>query len=431
MFAFRVRAIGPSGLGITGRRMRMKLRWVQILVVLLLAIISISCSNNNSSPTSGTGYLWLTAQGNTTVQAYTINLSNGSLSLNSSALATANAPTSILITPKGDAAFISNSGTGGQSIGGGISAYTVNSDGTLKAAGSTITVVDTVPAPNTNTCANPMGTAIDPGGKFLFVACQGTFSDPNSGAVYVFSISGTSLAPVGVRTPTNSGGSTGSGAVSVAVSASGNYLYVANQFANTVSSFQISSSGALTALGTYPAGISPSAIFASIAQGTTTKAGLYLYVANAGSSNISAFSICDSANASGCSTANGVLTPITGSPFPAQPGPVAIAMDPTAAFLYVADAQANEISEYSWSSGTGAITPLSTATISAGGQPVSLAVRAGVAATATVAGTDYMYVTNLNGSTMSVYSLNTTSGSLNVLGSPVATPSQPSAVTVR
>jgi 6-phosphogluconolactonase len=426
MFAFRVRAIGPSGLGITGRRMRMKCRWVAILVVFLLAITSISCSNNNSSSTSGTGYLWLTAQGNTTVQAYTINLSNGSLSLNSSALATGATPSAIVVAPNASALFVLNTGQYNPPttvVPGSISTYTLNSNGTLKAGSTQTAGLGTL----------PMGMATDPAGKFLFVANQGTFDLTQPGSISVFSISSASLTPVaGSPFPTEASGATvGTGPVSVAVSASGNYLYVANQFANTVSSFQISSSGALTALGTYPAGISPSALFASIAQGTTTKAGLYLYVANAGSNNISAFSICDSANASGCSTANGVLTPITGSPFPAQPGPVAIAMDPTAAFLYVADAQANEISEYSWSSGTGALTPLSTATISAGGQPVSLAVRAGVAATATVAGTDYMYVTNLNGSTMSVYSLNTTSGSLNVLGSPVATPSQPSAVTVR
>ncbi len=239
------------------------------------------------------------------------------------------------------------------------------------------------------------------------------------------------MAPVGVRTPTNFGSSVGSGAVALAVSASGNYLYVANQFANTVASFQISSSGALTPLSTYSVGTSPSAVFLSVGQGTI-PAGLFLYVANTGSNNVSAFSVCDAPNAFGCSTPNGVLAQVTGSPFPAQPGPVAIAMDPTAPFLYVADEQANQISQYSWSSGTGALTPLTVPTISAAGQPVSLAVRSGLGVTSTTTvGIDYLYVANFNGSSISIYSLNTTNGVLNVLGSPVTTFSQPSAIAVR
>jgi 6-phosphogluconolactonase (cycloisomerase 2 family) len=106
-------------------------------------------------------------------------------------------------------------------------------------------------------------------------------------------------------------------------------------------------------------------------------------------------------------------------------------MDPTAPFLYVADQQANQISQYSWSSGTGALTPLSVPTISAAGQPVSLAIHSGIGVTSTTVGIDYLYVANFNGSSISIYSLNTTNGGLNVLGGPVTTFSQPSAITVR
>ena len=404
--------------------MRITYRWLSLVLPLLLILAS--CSSSSSSLLNGgAGFLWLTAQGNTTVQAYTINLGNGALSLNGSAVGTANAPTSIVITPKADAAFISNSGTGALSFGGGISAYTINSDGTFKVAGST-----TLAGPT------PMGMAINAAGSFLFVANQGNFdlTQPGAlpGSISVFSVSGASLTPIAgspFSTETN-GAILGTGPVSVAVSASGNYLYVANQFANTVSSFQISSSGALTLLNTYPVGISPSAVFVSVAQGTI-PAGQYLYVANTGSNNISGFAICDAANGSGCSTPNGILTPITGSPFAAEPGPVAIAMDPTAPFLYAGDEQANQISQYSWSSGTGVLTPLSTAMISAGGSPVALAIRSGVAATTTAAGIDFLYAANLNASSVSVYTLNTTTGALNVSGSPVTTPSQPSAIIVR
>lgn len=402
----------------------MKFRWFAILLVLILVVISISCSNSNSNSlaTSGNGFLWLAAQGNTTVQAYTINLSSGSLSLNGNAVGTGNAPTSMLITPKADAVFIVNSGTSAPSSPGGISAYTVNGNGTLTVAG---TMVPTGPT--------PIGMATDAAGKFLFVANQGSFDLTQPGSISVFSISGTSLSAVaGSPFSTEIAGATiGTGPVSVAVSTSGNYLYVANQFANTVSSFHISSSGALTPLSTYSVGTSPSAVFLSVGQGTV-PAGLFLYVANTGSNNVSAFSVCDAPNAFGCSTPNGVLAQVTGSPFPAQLGPVAIAMDPTAPFLYVADRQSNQISQYSWSSGTGDLTPLSVPIISAAGQPVSLAIRSGQGATSSTAvAIDYLYVANFSASSISIYSLNTTNGALNVLGSPVTTFAQPSAMTVR
>jgi hypothetical protein len=106
-------------------------------------------------------------------------------------------------------------------------------------------------------------------------------------------------------------------------------------------------------------------------------------------------------------------------------------MDPSAPFLYVANSQANSISQYAWGSGTGALTPLGVPTISAGGQPVSLAIRAGIGVSSTAVGIDYLYAANFNGSSISVYTLNTTNGVLNVLGSPITTFSQPSAITGR
>jgi len=408
---------GPSGLDIAGRTMRMKFSCLALFLASSLLILTSCSSSSSSSLATGTGYLWLTAQGNATIQPYTIALSSGTLSLNGSAVPSGPTPVAIAVTSKADALFVLNNGAGSS----GISAFAINTDGTLKASGSMVAAGPT-----------PLGMAVNPAGTFLFVANQGSFDLSAPGSISVFSISGATITPVAGSpfTTEASGALAGTGPVSVAVSASGNYLYVANQFENTVASFQVSSTGALTPLATYSVGSSPSTVFVSTAQGTTA-AGQYLYVANEGSSNISAFAICDAQNGTGCSTVNGVLTPVIGSPFPAQPGPVAIAMDPNAAFLYVADKQANQISQYSWSSGTGALTPLATAAVSAGGSPVSLAIRSGSAATGTTAGTDYLYVANLNGSTMSAYTLNTTTGALNVLGSAITTPSQPSSITVR
>ena len=118
-----------------------------------------------------------------------------------------------------------------------VSAYTINSDGTLTAGSGTV-----------KTGTMPMGMAIDPAGKFLFVANQG------SSSVSVFAISGATLKEVaGSPFTTIPAGSTiPTGPTAVVVSPSGNFLYVANDFTGTVSAYSISSTGGLAVLGASP-----------------------------------------------------------------------------------------------------------------------------------------------------------------------------------
>ena len=303
-----------------------------------------------------------------------------------------------------------------------ISSYSINSDASLTAASAT-----------TPTGTTPTALAIDPGGKFLFVANQG------SSNISVFSINGTGLTqvpgspfttiPVGLSYPN------GTLPAAVAVSKSGNFLYVANQLANFVSAFAINTSGALTPLAVpfYTDGeISPSGL-------AVTPNGGFLYVANAGanSNNISAWAICDNV-VSTCKDPNspdGTLTLVTGSPFPAGLGPVAIAFDPGFNFAYVVDKGSNTISQYSFGPGNGVLTPLSPGTISTGVTPVSIAILSGVIP-ADVGNTlynitDYAYVANLGGGTISIFSLTTSSGLLNVVGQPIVIFGQTSAVSGR
>ena len=176
----------------------------------------------------------------------------------------------------GGAAFVSNTQDNS------ISSFTLNSDGTL-AAGSTTKLT---------TATSPTGLAIDGGGKFLFVANQG------SSNISVFSISGATLtevagSPFSAVDPSAPGIATGP--VAVAVTPTASYLYVANQFTNSVSAFAVDANGGLTPLfgnitgATYAAGTDPSTL-------ALTSDGNFLYVANEGSNNISAYAVC--ANAS-------------------------------------------------------------------------------------------------------------------------------------
>ena len=395
----------------------MKFRFLQRVALPLLLLGLMACSGSNSSFTGGgAGLLFVTAQANTTVSAFTVNLSNGLLSADGTSVGTGAVPSAIAVTPIANVLFVANSGADS------ISSYTVNSDGSLTAASGTAATGKT-----------PMGLALDPTGKFLFAANQG------SSNVSAFSISGSSLTvvpgspfttiPVGLSYPN------GTLPAAVAVSNSGKFLYVANQLANFVSAFSINStSGALTPLGVafYNVGTAPSGL------GISPNGG-FLYVLNAGadSNNINVFAICDNVINS-CTDVNspdGTLTPVAGSPFPAGLGPVAITFDPNFNFAYVVDKQSNTVSQYSYGTGSWVLTALSPGTISTGSTPVSIALRVG--ATGTNIGntitnpTDWVYVANIGSGTISIFTLTTTTGLLNVSGMPFTTFGQTSALAVK
>ena len=378
--------------------------------LLLSALGLISCGTTNTSTATGIGILYVATQGDTGISSYSISLANGAITAIGKKATTGSVPASVVTA--GNAVFVSNSQAGN------ISSYTVNSDGTLTA------VSGTQPAGTT-----PIGMATDAAGKFLFVANQGTFTDPASGTISVFTINGTTLAaapgsPFSTVTP---GVITGTGPVAVAVTPKGDFVYAANQFTNSVTGFSVSSSGALTLLpgSPYPVGISPSAI-------TITPDGNFLYVANTGSNTVSAFAICANASVT-CVTPNGSLTAVNGSPFSAGLGPVSIAADPSGQFLFVADEQSNQVSQYKVSTGTGVLTALSPAAISTGTNPVSVAVRVGSGAALGDGGTaNYVFVANTGSASISTFTYDTTTGTLSLVGGPVTTTgNQPAALAVK
>lgn len=379
-----------------------------------VSLASLACSNNHSTVSSGAGVVYVTAQADSTISAFSVNLGSGAISSIGSNAATGSVPAAIAVTPSLNAAFVANSASNS------ISSYTVNTDGTLTAVSGT-----------TPTGKTPVALAIDPGGKFLFVA------DQASSDVSVFSINGTSLTAVGAPVTTIPAGLSypnGTLPSGLIVSASGNFLYVTSQLANFVSAFSVSSSGALTPLGVpfYTTGLEPVGV-------AITPKGDFLYVANSGgnSNNVSAFAICDAVVTS-CTDPNnpdGKLTEVKGSPFPAGLGPVAIAVDPGFHFVYVADKGSNNVSQYSYATGTGALTPLSPGTASTGNGPVSIGVLSGATGTnvgnTTTNPTDYVYVANIGSGTVSTFALNTSNGLLGVVGTPFVTSGQASAISVK
>lgn len=359
----------------------------QVIMLGLLALTMTGCVKSTLSGVSSADFVWVATQGDQKVTAFSVNPSTGSASQVGAALSTGVTPIAMAMTPDGKTLFIANSGDST------ISVYSVNSDGSLKSQGTT---------PSKG--QSPVGLAVDPTAKLLFVTNQGTFIDKTSGTVAVFAISSGALnfkTAFPTEIPSNT---TGSGPTAAVVSPLGFSckavvnqtptsvtcfaLYVANQFTSTVSAYDyfldangnfvlgsLDSSGNFVTGGTvpnspYPSGQNPSSLAFSRCAGTTTATvncssadGNNLFVADSGSNDVNVFSACIQSSAT-CSSPDGRLTTVVNAPFAAGIGPVYVTVDPTADFVYVVDVKSNQISQFKYSPGTGALSALSPPSVS-------------------------------------------------------------------
>jgi 6-phosphogluconolactonase len=399
-----------------------RFRLLAAIAVPVLLICLSACNNSTSLSSSGTGAVFVATQGDSSVSAYSIDLSTGLLTANGGEVATGKVPSAMLLAPSGTLLFVANSNPTVPPNSpactlpspGTITAYTVNTNGTLTAVSG-----------SSPTGLVPLAMAIDSGGHFLFVANQGLQCDPASGSISVFSIQDKTLTEVpGSPFPSAvQNAPSGTGPSGIAVTPDGKFLYVANQFDSTLTKFSVDASGVLTQGPVVSVGTTPSAA-------TITADGGVLYVANA--STISAFTICNQilTSCNDPTSPDGSLTAVAGSPFSAGIQPVAIVAAPSGKFLFVVNRQSNQISQYKIATGTGVLTANTQASISTGATPVGAAIRVGTTTvTATGGTTDYLYVPNLGASSISVYSFDSTVGTLGLVGGPVTTVGgQPSAV---
>jgi len=239
---------------------------------------------------------------------------------------------------------------------------------------------------------------VHPSGKFLFAANSGG-SD-----VSLFTI-----ATNGALTEVTPRTVVGVAPTLLAMDSAGAFLYVANSGTNNISAFSIDSgSGALTAVGApFPIGISPLNMKLS-------PSGNFLYVtgaAGAGSSGIiEAFSL----NA-------GVPTVVAGSPFLAGTVPQGLAIDPSGAHLYTANAAPdNSISEFTINP-DGSLTELS-------GSPIGETFSGPIALLIDNTG-QYLYVANETSNNLAAYGVGSDGGLTLLTNSPFTTGSHPSFIT--
>jgi len=337
-------------------------------------------------------------------------------------------PESIAVDPTGKFAYVADEGCPDGSLGA-VSMYTIDSTtGILTSIGLSVTTAD----------FGAGAVVVDPLGRFAYVA-NASDLDINNGSVSMYTINSTTgiLTSTGTISPPNSGLFDPS---SVAIDPSGKFAYVAYEsgLTPTISVYTINpTNGTLTSSGTVPAAgragtitVHPSGKFAYVtdfssenssevsmyAINTTTGAlfsflgtvaaglsatslaidptGKFAYLANGGSNDISMYTI---------DTTTGLLT--STGPIAAGMGPRSVAVHPTGNFAYVVNHGSNDVSMYAINATTGVLTTIGT--IAAGSSPSSIAINPSG---------KFAYVTNYGSNNVSMYSIDVTTGALTLIG---------------
>jgi 6-phosphogluconolactonase (cycloisomerase 2 family) len=244
-------------------------------------------------------------------------------------------------------------------------------------------------------------------GLAILIGCGSTATHtayvtlPSGNAVAAFRINNTTAQFTSiVGSPYPSGNSPSS----IVVDPPNHFVYVTNQLDNTISRFTIDPTiGSLKeVLPRTPTGLTPGSL-AMDASGT------FLFALNQVSSSVSVYSI---------NPTRGALTAVTGSPFATAANPIAMALAPSGKFLYVLDA--NLALVFAYTVNAGVLQPVP-------GLPVQVG-NGALAITVDPAG-NLVYVANATDSTISVFSLNSTTGALALLGT-FATGTRPTSLEV-
>ncbi len=201
----------------------------------------------------------------------------------------------------------------------------------------------------------------------------------------------------------------GTSPAAVLVHPSNRFVYAANQIGNDISLFTVNSTlgSLLEVLPRTPAGLTPAAL-------AMDSGGTLLFALNRVSSSISVYSI---------NSGNGALTPVSGSPFPTFSNPFAFALTPSGKFLYVLNSDVSAVFAYTVTSGV--LKAVAGLPVQVGNGPLAIAVDPAET---------FVYVANSVDNTVSVLSINSSTGALTLLGTyatattPTATATTPTAV---
>ncbi len=214
---------------------------------------------------------------------------------------------------------------------------------------------------------------------------------------------------------------------------------------NTVSVYSVYSTGTLNEQPNSPyavAAVNPISVLAvntsPVAQ--PTVGGLFVYVGNEdpNGGHLYPFEVCTAVDPGYCTQAQvnqNLMFPLRTCPDPscdvppstAGQSPVAMVVDPTNKFLYVAAAGSGQVYGFTIDTGSGKLTALSpNPYLPTGTNPVSMALHPTVDNTG-----QFLYTSNKGSTNISGFTLSTTSGVMNSLPSPTDTLTTPSGMTAR
>jgi YVTN family beta-propeller protein len=316
-------------------------------------------------------------------------------------------PQSIAVDPAGKFAYVASEGC---DAAGYVSMYTINpTTGALSSIGPPVPTND----------ENTDSVTVDPSGKFAYVTSSGDVWDIDFGSVVAYTINPTTGALMSTTGGVIATGVNGTPEFfnSMEVDPSGKFAYAADGGAfpagsfggdSSVSMYTINSStGALTSIGMIAAGSGPASV-------AVDPAGKFAYVTNFESNDVSMYSI---------DATTGALASI--GTIAAGTGPVSVAVDPAGKFAYVANWTYNtqgSVSMYTIDATTGAL--VSTGSIAAGTSPFSVAVDP--------AG-KFAYVANWTGNntdgSVSMYTIDAATGVLTPTGT-IATELSPTSIAI-
>src|SRR5258707_3902333 len=247
----------------------------------------------------------------------------------------------------------------------------------------------------------PISLQMSPTAPFLFVANQGSSNvtayvvDPGTGSLGTVGGSPFLISPA-------------SHPSSLAVSPKGDFLFVANATEGTVAVFSISSTGVLAQVGapvSLGAGATPNAV-------AVEHSGRFLYVADSAHNVVLGFSI----------QSGGALAAINGSPFAAGAAPIGLGIDPQGALLFAANSGSNSVSGYAIDSNSGALGAVTGSPFATGG--------VGPSAVAVDADTSILYVTGQNRHDIAAFSIASNGALKAVTGSPFGVATAASTISV-
>jgi len=229
----------------------------------------------------------------------------------------------------------------------------------------------------------PTDLAVDTSGQFLYAV------NPIHNSLGVFSIDANSGA---LSVPNNPAPTTGMKPVAIALDPVGRFSFVANSKGNSVSVFThrrvsspamhpVNNTGSTFAVGENPVALA------------VDPTGKFLVVANQNSNDLSVFSI---------HFHGGQLTPVEGSPFASGDKPVSVAIHPDGKSVYALNAASGDISSYRLDPKTGILKELAHR-VNAGKQPVNIVLDS--------AG-HFVYVQNKGVSALRKYAVDAVSGRL-------------------